>query len=100
MAEMEEIRLEALKGLTVLAIHDDQFRRGAMDDLEGTLRRYGYDLTDQEMERLRQAHEEFSGRSDEDLLSEMREGEQRAQLLGEEEGRVVSPEEFISLAWY
>ena len=100
MAEMEETRLEALKGLTVLAIHDDQFRRGAMDDLEGTLRRYGYDLTDQEMERLRYAQEEISGKSDEDLLSEMREGEQRAQLLSEEEGRVVSPEEFISLAWY
>ena len=100
MAEMEEIRLEALKGITVLTIHDDQFRRAAMDDLEGTLRRYGYDLTDQEMERLRYAQEEISGKSDEDLLSEMREGEQRAQLLSEEEGRVVSPEEFISLAWY
>jgi hypothetical protein len=100
MAEMEEIRLEALKGLTVLAIHDDQFRRGAMTDLEGTLRRYGYDLTDQEMERLRYAQDEISGKSDEDLLSEMREGEQRAQLLSEEEGRVVSPEEFIRLAWH
>jgi hypothetical protein len=100
MAEMEEIRLEALKGITVLVIHDDQFRRAAMDDLEGTLRRYGYDLTDQEMERLKYAQEEISGKSDEDLLREMREGEQEARLLGEEEGRVVSPEEFIRLAWY
>ncbi len=100
MAEMEEIRLEALKGLTVLAIHDDQFRRAAIDDLEGTLRRYGYDLTDQEMERLRYAQREISGMSDEDLIREMREGERRARLLREEEERVVSAEEFIRLAWY
>ena len=99
MAEMEEIRLEALKGLTVLAIHDDQFRRGAIDDLEGTLRRYGFDLTEQEMERVRYAHEEVSGRSDEDILREMREGEQRARVLSEEEDRILSPEEFIGYAW-
>ncbi len=100
MAEMGEIRLEALKGLTVLAIHDDQFRRGAIEDLEGTLRRYGYDLTDQEMERLRYAQEEISGMSDEDLVREMREGERQARLLSEEEERVLSAEEFIRLAWY
>jgi hypothetical protein len=100
MAEMEEIRLEALKGLTVLAMHDDQFRRGAIDDLEGTLRRYGFDLTDQEMERVRNAHEDISGRSDEDVLREMREGEQQARVLSEEEERVLSPGEFISYAWH
>ena len=100
MAEMEEIRLEALKGITILAIHDDQFRRGVIDDLEGTLRRYGFDLTDQEMERLRYAQEEISDMSDEDLVREMREGERRARLLSEEEERIVNPEEFIRLAWY
>jgi DNA-binding PadR family transcriptional regulator len=100
MTEMDEIRLEALKGLTILTIHDDQFRRAAMEDLEGTLRRYGYDLTDQEMERLRYAREEISGMSEEDLLRDMRAGEQRARYLSEEEERVISPEEFISYAWY
>ena len=97
---MEEIRLEALKGLTILAIHDDQFRRGAIDDLEGTLRRYGFDLTEQEMERVRYAHEEVSGRSDEDILREMREGEQRARVLSEEEGRILAPGEYVSAAWH
>lgn len=100
MAEMDEIRLEALKGLTILAIHDDQFRRGAIDDLEGTLRRYGYDLTDQEMERLRQAHEEISGRSDEDLVRELSEGQQRVRVLSEEEQRILDPGEFVSAAWH
>jgi hypothetical protein len=99
MAEMEEIRLEALKGLTVLAIHDDQFRRGAIEDLEGTLRRYGYDLTDQEMERLRHAHEEISGMSDEDLVRGLSEGEQRVRVMSEEEERVIGPEEFVTLTW-
>ena len=97
---MAEIRLEALKGLTVLAIHDDQFRRGAIEDLEGTLRRYGYDLTDQEMERLRYAQEEISGKSDEDIIRELREGEREARLLSEEEERVLGAGEFIRLAWY
>jgi hypothetical protein len=97
MSEMEEIRLEALKGITVLAIHDDQFRRGAIDDLEGTLRRYGYDLTDQEMERLRNAHEEVSGMSDEDIVREMREGE--ARVLSEAEEGVVTPGEYVEAAW-
>jgi hypothetical protein len=97
MAEMEEIRLEALKGITILAMHDDQFRRGAIDDLEGTLRRYGYDLTDQEMQRLRNAHEEISGMSDEDLVREMRGGE--ARVLSEAEEGVVTPGQFVEAAW-
>ena len=97
MAEAEEIRLEALKGLTVLAINDDQFRRGAMDDLEDTLTRYGFDLTDQEMERLRRAHRNHAGMSDEDLVRQLREGE--ARVLSEEEERVVTPGEYVEKAW-
>jgi hypothetical protein len=97
MAEMGEIRLEALKGITVLAMHDDQFRRGAIDDLEGTLRRYGYDLTDQEMQRLRNAHEEVSGMSDEDIVREMRGGE--ARVMSEAEEEVVTPRQFVEAAW-
>ena len=99
MAEMEEIRLEALKGLTILALHDEQFRRGAIDDLEGTLGRYGFDLTDQEMERLRAAQREGAGVRDEELVRELREGDARARVLSEEEERIVSPGEYVRAAW-
>jgi ribosome-binding protein aMBF1 (putative translation factor) len=94
---MEEIRLEALKGLTILAIHDGQFRRRVMDDLEGTLRRYGYELTDQEMERLRRAQMDIAGWSDEDLARSLRERE--ARVLTEEEERILSPEQFLRRRW-
>jgi hypothetical protein len=50
---MEEIRIEALTALTILAVHDEQFRRGLWDDLEGTLERYGFALNDQEMVQVR-----------------------------------------------
>jgi hypothetical protein len=50
---MEEIRLEALSALTILAVHDEQFRLGLWDDLEGTLERYGFALNDQEMAQVR-----------------------------------------------
>jgi hypothetical protein len=53
MEGSEEIRLEALRALTILAIHDDQFRRGVWDDLEGTLTRFGFALNDQEMAQVR-----------------------------------------------
>ncbi len=53
MEPMEEIRLEALRALTILAVHDEQFRLGLWDDLEGTLERYGFALNDQEMAQVR-----------------------------------------------
>lgn len=98
MAEMDEIRLEALKGITILATHDDQFRRGAVDDLEGTLRRYGFDLTEGELERLRSAQEEVAGRSDEDIAEELRSRE--ARLLTREEERVADAEYYVAAVWY
>ena len=52
MERMEEIRLEALRALTILAVHDEQFRRGIWDDPEGTLKRYGFDLNDPEMSQV------------------------------------------------
>jgi hypothetical protein len=53
MEGQEEIRLEVLKGLTILAMHDQQFRSGVWYDLEGTLTRYGLDLNEQEMTQVR-----------------------------------------------
>jgi hypothetical protein len=100
MAEPEGIRLEALKGLTILALNDDQFRRGAVEDLDGTLGRYGYDLTDQEMERLRRAvQEEITGWSDEDLVRHMREGEESLRILEADEESVVTPQDYVDRCW-
>ena len=53
MDNMEEIRLEALRALTILAVHDDEFRRGLWDDPDGTLTGYGFGLNDQAMEQGR-----------------------------------------------
>jgi hypothetical protein len=52
MEGMEEIRLEALRALTILAVHDEEFRREMWDDPEGTLGRYGFALNDAEMEQV------------------------------------------------
>jgi hypothetical protein len=49
---MEEIRIETLRALTILAVHDEQFRREMWDDLEGTLNRYGFALNDPELEQV------------------------------------------------
>jgi len=53
MEGSEEIRLEALRVLTDLAVNDDRFRRGLWDDLEGTLARYGFDLNAREIAQVR-----------------------------------------------
>jgi hypothetical protein len=53
MEGQEEIRLEALNALTILAIHDEQFRSRVWHDLEGTLTMYGFALSDQEMAQVR-----------------------------------------------
>ncbi|MGI9122929.1 MAG: hypothetical protein ACR2FR_08630 [Rubrobacter sp.] len=48
-----EIRLEALRLLTNLAVNDDRFRHGLWNDLEGTLSEYGFDLSARELAQLR-----------------------------------------------
>jgi len=68
MEGMEEIRLEALRALTILAIHDDQFRRGVWDDLEGTLTRFGFALNDREMEQVRDFRDAAINSLGEDLF--------------------------------
>ena len=52
MERGEEIRLEALRALTILAVHDEEFRREMWDDLEGALDRYGFALTAAEMAQV------------------------------------------------
>jgi hypothetical protein len=65
---MEEIRIEALRALTILVVHDEQFRLGMWDDLEGTLMRYGFALNDREMEQVRNFVYAVRDSLDEDLF--------------------------------
>ena len=69
MENMEEIRLEALRALTVLAVHDEQFRLGLWNDLEGTLERHGFALNDREMAQVRNFVYVVRDSIDEDLFS-------------------------------
>jgi hypothetical protein len=71
MERREEIRLETLKALTILAIHDDQFRLGLWDDLEGTLARYGFALNDREMEQVKNFTYAAANSVDEDVFSSL-----------------------------
>jgi len=64
----EEIRLEALKALTILAIHDEQFRTGVWDDPEGTLTRYGFLLNDQEMTKVMNFRDALADSIQEDVV--------------------------------
>jgi hypothetical protein len=68
---MEEIRLEALRALTILAVHDEEFRRGMWDDPEGTLTRYGFALNDQELEQVRNFVFTVRDSLDEDLFASL-----------------------------
>jgi hypothetical protein len=68
MEGREEIRLEALRALTTLAIHDDQFRNEVWDDLEGTLTRFGFALNDQEMMKVRNFRDALADSIDEDVI--------------------------------
>jgi len=64
----EEVRLEALKALTVLVIHDDQFRRQVWDDLEGTLSRYGFALNERELAKVRDFRNAIADSVDEEVV--------------------------------
>jgi hypothetical protein len=68
---MEEIRLEALRALTILAVHEEEFRRGMWDDPEGTLTRYGFALNDQELEQVRNFVFTVRDSLDEDLFASL-----------------------------
>ena len=43
-----EVRVEMLRRLAELAMSDEVFREAALEDLDGTLARYGYDLNAEE----------------------------------------------------
>ena len=66
MEGYEEIRLEALRALIALATHDDEFRRGVWEDLEGTLARYGFALSEQEIAQVRNVRDAIGNSMDEE----------------------------------
>jgi hypothetical protein len=72
MEGQEGIRLEVLKGLTILAMHDEQFQRGVSSDLEGTLTRYGFALNDQEMAQVRALRDAVVNSLDRELVEGLR----------------------------
>ena len=65
----EEIRLEVLRALIALATRDVEFRRGIWEDLEGTLTRYGFALSDQEIAQVRNVRDAISSSLDEDVYA-------------------------------
>ena len=44
-----EVRVDLLRQLAELAMGDEVFRKAALDDLDGTLERYGYALNPEEL---------------------------------------------------
>ena len=69
MEPMEEIRLEALRALTILAIHDEEFRHAMWVDPEGTLDRCGFALNDAEMAQVNSFFNAVRESVDVDLFS-------------------------------
>ncbi len=67
---MAEIREKVLSALVTLAENNPRFREEAIDNLENTIRDWGFVLTAEEMEGL-QSHHRLAGMSDADLLREL-----------------------------
>lgn len=65
---MAQIRDETISGLITLAIYDPHFRRGLVDDLEGTLEKYGFSLNEAEMAEVRAVQDHVAYMSDEELV--------------------------------
>ena len=67
---MAEIREKVLSALVTLAENNPLFREEAIDNLENTIRGWGFVLTAEEMEGV-QAHHRLAGMSDADILREL-----------------------------
>ena len=83
----QPIREEALRGLTILAIHDPRFLSGVVSDPEDTLSRYGFNLTEDEWGVVRNflSHAADLTLTEEDLT----EGEKILHMLTSESGPEV-----------
>jgi predicted phosphoribosyltransferase len=67
------MRDDVLMNLVDRALTDPQFRARAQEDLEGTLRDEGFDLTDEELAAVKEFHQEFAGLSDEEVERRLQE---------------------------
>ena len=67
---MAEIRAKVLSALVTLAENNPLFREQAIDNLENTIRNWGFVLTAEEMERI-QDHHRLAGMSDADIIREL-----------------------------
>jgi hypothetical protein len=66
------MRDEILADLVDRAMTDSEFRRSAITDLEGTLAASGYNLQQDELEAVREFHDQVAGKSEaevEELLT-------------------------------
>lgn len=61
------MRDDVLTDLVDKAVNDPDFRSKAKDDLEGTLKAYNFDLTEDELAAVRDFHSQAAGKSDEEL---------------------------------
>ncbi len=68
MEDRGQIRLEALRVLTNLAVNDERFRHGLWNDLEGTLSEYGFDLNARELAQLRNLMRAFDDSVKDDVF--------------------------------
>jgi hypothetical protein len=58
------MRDEVLAGLVDKAMTDPDFRRSAVADLDGTLAAHGYELQPDELEAVREFHDQVAGKSE------------------------------------
>ena len=62
------MRDEVLMELVDRAVDDEEFRTRARQDPEGTLREYGFELTDEELRAVRDFQRATEGLSDDDVV--------------------------------
>ena len=71
------MRDDVVQSLVDRALSDGEFRRKAQEDLEGTLREYGYELEPDELAAVREFHGQAAGRSESELQELLAGGAQR-----------------------
>ena len=67
------IRDEVLVQLVDKAMTDKDFTRKALEDLDGTLKAYGFDLNEEELSAVREFHSEAVRMSPDQLDEELKE---------------------------
>jgi hypothetical protein len=71
------MRDDVLMNLVDRALTDPEFRTRAQEDLEGTLRAEGFDLSEEEMAAVREFHSQFAGLSDEEVEGQLEEAKRQ-----------------------